>query len=167
MLTERWLGGMLTNYQTVRLSIQKLKEYERQETDGTFDYLTKKEILIRLKHKRKLEKILSGIREMTTLPQAIFLVDAKAEEIAVKEAKKLNIPVVAMVDTDTDPTSVDLAIPTNDDAMKSVALITRIIANAIIEGRGGSQMLEAMDETTSDSVQTENIPAPSVEADQV
>lgn len=145
-VTERWLGGMLTNFNTVRASIQKLKEYEKQETDGTFEQLTKKEVLLRLKHKRKLEKVLNGIRDMQGVPSVLFIVDANAEGIAVREAKHLKIPVVAMVDTDTDPTIVDLPIPTNDDAMKSVSLITKIIADAVIEGRGGKQYLQAEEE---------------------
>jgi len=142
-VTERWLGGMLTNFPTIRMSIQKLKEYERMEQDGTFDLITKKEKLLKLKHKRKLEKVLTGIRNMNNQPQVMFVIDAKAEDIAVKEAKKLNIPVVSMIDTDTDPSFVDYPIPANDDAMKSVALITKAIADAVIEGRGGAQFLEA------------------------
>ncbi len=142
-VTERWLGGMLTNFNTVRQSIQKLKEYEKQEQDGTFEKLTKKEVLLRVKHKRKLERVLNGIRDMSGMPGVLFVVDACAEDIAVQEAKVLGIPVVAMIDTDTDPSLVDYPIPTNDDAMKSVQLITKIIADAVIEGRGGEQYLQA------------------------
>ncbi len=145
-VTERWLGGMLTNFNTIRSSIQKLKEYERMEQDGTYDLLTKKEVLIRQKHKKKLDNVLSGIREMTSPPEVMFVVDASAEDIAVKEAKKLKIPVVAMVDTDTDPSNIEFPIPTNDDAMKSVSLITKVIADAVIEGRGGEQYLQAFEE---------------------
>ena len=151
-VTERWLGGMLTNFNTIRQSIQKLKEYERMEQDGTFDLLTKKEVLLRQKHKNKLNRILSGIREMTSLPQVMFIIDAKAEDIAVREAKRLHIPVVAMIDTDTDPSTVDYPIPTNDDAMKSVSLITRVISDAIIEGRGGAQYLEVLSNDGKENV---------------
>lgn len=149
-VTERWLGGMLTNFDTIRVSIQKLKEYERLEQDGTYDLLTKKEVLLNQAHQRKLEKVLTGIREMTSPPNVMFVVDALAERIAIKEAKKLKIPVVAMVDTDTDPTDIEFPIPANDDAMKSVNLITRVIADAVIEGRGGEQYLEAYSEPQED-----------------
>jgi small subunit ribosomal protein S2 len=145
-VSERWLGGMLTNFTTIRKSVKRLTNIEKMETDGTYDKITKKEALVLDREKEKLAKVLSGVVEMTRLPGALYVVDIKKEEIAVKEAKRLGIPVFAIVDTNCNPTEVDYPIPANDDAIKSVQMITRIFANAILEGseRTNAQ-LEGMD----------------------
>jgi small subunit ribosomal protein S2 len=134
-VSERWLGGCLTNFTTIRKSVKRLTNIEKMETDGTFDKLTKKEVLFLGRERDKLNKVLSGVVEMTRLPGALFVVDVKKEAIAVKEAKRLGIPVYAIVDTNCDPTPIDHVIPANDDAMKSVQTITKAIADAVIEGR--------------------------------
>ncbi|HDQ45416.1 MAG TPA: 30S ribosomal protein S2 [bacterium] len=134
-VTERWLGGMLTNFATIRKSIKHLKNLEKMATDGTYDNITKKEILQIERQKEKLEKSLGGIKEMQKLPGCLFVVDTKKEMIAVAEAKKLGIPVFGMVDTNSDPDPIDYPIPANDDAFKSISLIVHTIADAIIEGR--------------------------------
>ncbi|MBV6478096.1 MAG: 30S ribosomal protein S2 [Ignavibacteria bacterium] len=133
-VSERWLGGMLTNFNTVRKSIKKLTNIQKMETDGSMEKFVKKERLIMTRDKEKLEKVLNGIVNMTRLPGAIFVVDIKKEHIAISEAKKLNIPVYAIVDTNCDPDLVDYPIPANDDAVKSIEIITRAIADAAIEG---------------------------------
>src|SRR5690606_34275255 len=133
-VSERWLGGMLTNFNTVRKSIKKLSNLQKMETDGTLDNFVKKERLIMMRDKEKLERVLSGISDMTKLPGAIFLVDVKKEHIAIDEARKLRIPVYAIVDTNVDPDLVDYPIPANDDAVKSIEIVTRVIADAVIEG---------------------------------
>lgn len=133
-VSERWLGGMLTNFNTVRKSIKKLTSIQKMETDGSMEKFVKKERLILSRDKEKLEKVLNGIVNMTRLPGAIFVVDIKKEHIAISEAKKLNIPVYAIVDTNCDPDLVDYPIPANDDAVKSIEIITRAIADAAIEG---------------------------------
>jgi len=133
--TQRWLGGMLTNFQTVRKSIKRMQNIDKMATDGTFDRINKKERLMFDREKAKLQMILGGIEDMTKLPGAIFMVDVKREHIAVSEATRLGIPTIALVDTNSDPTVVDYAIPGNDDASKSIYLIVREIADAIIEGR--------------------------------
>ena len=136
-VNERWLGGMLTNFQTIQKRINRLKELEAMETDGTFDVLTKKEVM-QLRHEMsRLEKYLGGIKEMRKLPGAIFIVDPRKERIAVAEARKLNIPIVAVVDTNCDPDEIDYVIPGNDDAIRAVKLLTERIADAIIEGNHG------------------------------
>lgn len=132
--TQRWLGGMLTNFQTVRKSIKRMQNIDKMATDGTFDRINKKERLMFDREKAKLQIILGGIEDMTKLPGAIFMVDVKREHIAVSEATRLSIPTIALVDTNSDPTVVDYAIPGNDDASKSIYLIVREIADAIIEG---------------------------------
>ncbi len=131
---ERWLGGMLTNYATIKKSIKRLKNIEKMSIDGTYDKLTKKEIMSYEKEREKLEKVLGGIREMTRLPGAIFVVDTRKEAIAVAEARKLDIPLFAIVDTNSDPDEVDYPIPGNDDAFKSINVITHALADAILEG---------------------------------
>jgi small subunit ribosomal protein S2 len=131
-VTERWLGGMLTNFVTIRKSIKRYNAILKMETDGTFESLQKKERLILSREKEKLEKILSGIVTMNKLPGAIFIVDIKKEHIAVDEAKKLGIPIFAVVDTNCDPDIVDYPIPSNDDAVKSIELITNVIATAVV-----------------------------------
>jgi len=134
-VNQRWLGGMLTNFSTIRKSIEKHKKIKQMKEDGTLDKLTKKEAASIEKEREKLERYLSGIKEMPTLPGAIFVVDPKKERIAVAEARKLSIPIVAIVDTNCDPDEVDYVIPGNDDAIRSIKLITSKIADAIIEGR--------------------------------
>ena len=133
-VTERWLGGMLTNFATVRKSIKKMGTIEKMETDGTFDRLSKKERLMKTREKAKLEKFFKGISTLNRLPSAIFIVDIKKEHIAVSEAKKLNIPTFAMVDTNSNPNEVDFPIPSNDDAAKSIQLIIGAVCDAISEG---------------------------------
>jgi small subunit ribosomal protein S2 len=132
--TERWLGGMLTNFQTVRKSIKRMQNIDKMATDGTFERINKKERLMLDREKAKLNMILGGIEDMTKLPGAIFLIDVKRVHIAVSEATRLGIPTIALVDTNSDPTVVDYSIPGNDDASKSIQLIAREIADAIIEG---------------------------------
>lgn len=134
-VTERWLGGMLTNFTTIRKSVKRLNNIEKMETDGTFDKLTKKEVLHLQREKERLQKVLYGVANMTRLPGAIYVVDIKKEAIAVSEAKRLGIPVFAIVDTNVDPTPIDYPIPANDDAIKSIQLITRIMADAVNEGK--------------------------------
>ena len=143
---QRWLGGMLTNFKTIRTRIERLKKLEAMEQDGTFDVLPKKEVAKLKNEMEKLEKNLGGIKEMTKLPGAIFVVDPKNERIAVLEAKKLGIPVIGLVDTNCSPVDVDYPIPGNDDAIRAVKLITDVMANAVIEGKQG-EILEATSET--------------------
>lgn len=134
-VNNRWLGGMLTNYKTVRQSIKRLKELEAQAQDGTFEKLTKKEALMRTREMDKLEKSLGGIKNMGGLPDALFVIDADHEHIAVKEANNLGIPVYAVVDTNSDPDGVDFIIPGNDDAIRAVQLYLNAVASAVTEGR--------------------------------
>ena len=133
-VTERWLGGMLTNFSTVRKSIKHMNKIEKMETDGTFERINKKERLMLTREKGKLEKVLGGIAELNRLPSALFIVDIKKEHIAIAEARKLNIPTIAMVDTNSDPNLVDFPIPSNDDAIKSIQLVISVITDAIAEG---------------------------------
>ena len=134
---QRWLGGMLTNFKTIRTRVERLKKLEAMEQDGTFDVLPKKEVAALRNEMEKLEKNLGGIKEMTKLPGAIFVVDPKNERIAVLEAKKLGIPVVGLVDTNCSPVDVDYPIPGNDDAIRAVKLVTWVMNNAVIEANGG------------------------------
>lgn len=133
-VTHRWLGGMLTNFSTMRKSVSRMEDIERMKNDGTFDELTKKESLMLEREQNKLEQTLGGIANMSRLPEAIFLVDTIKEEIALKEAVKLNIPIIAMVDTNSDPDIPDYIIPSNDDSARTIQLITTKIADAIIQG---------------------------------
>ncbi|WP_256010757.1 30S ribosomal protein S2 [Desertivirga xinjiangensis] len=133
-VTERWLGGMLTNFATVRKSIKKMSNIDKMTKDGTFDVLSKKEKLMIQRERIKLETLLGGIADLNRLPAALFLVDVKKEHIAVTESLKLNVPTFAMVDTNSDPSNIDFPIPANDDATKSIQLITDIIVKAIQEG---------------------------------
>jgi small subunit ribosomal protein S2 len=144
-VNERWLGGTLTNFITVKKSIKRLKNLEKMATDGTYEKLTKKEILHVERDKEKLEKVLGGIKEMAKLPGAIFVIDVKKEAIAIQEADRLNIPIIGLVDTNSDPDLIDFPIPGNDDAFKSINIITRSIADAIIEARQG-QVYEEVEE---------------------
>jgi small subunit ribosomal protein S2 len=134
-VSERWLGGMLTNFSTIRKSVKRLQNIEKQETDGTFDKITKKERLFLTRERDKLKKILEGVETMSRLPGVVFVVDIKKEDIAVKEAKRLSIPVFAIVDTNCDPDPIDHLIPANDDAVKTIELIVRYMADAVIEGQ--------------------------------
>lgn len=134
-VSERWLGGCLTNFTTIRKSVKRLTNIEKMESDGTLDKITKKEGLFLSREKEKLNKVLSGLVEMTRLPGAIFVVDIKKEAIAVKEARRLGVPVYAIVDTNCDPDLVDYAIPANDDAIKSVQVVTKAFANAVLMGK--------------------------------
>ncbi|MDK2962343.1 MAG: small subunit ribosomal protein, partial [Eubacteriaceae bacterium] len=138
-VNHRWLGGTLTNFETISKRIDKLHELEAMEEDGTFDLLPKKEV-IRLKRQRdRLQKFLGGIKDMKGMPGAIFVIDSKKERIAIAEAKKLGIPIIGIVDTNCDPDELDYIIPGNDDAIRAVALILSVMADAIIEGRQGEQ----------------------------
>ena len=138
-VNERWLGGMLTNFRTIQTRIARLKELEAMFEDGTVEQYTKKEAMLMQRELQKLEKNLGGIKDMKKLPGAIFVVDSKKEEIAVKEARKLGIPVIATVDTNCGPDVIDFPIPANDDAIRAVKLLTSKIADAVLEGRQGQQ----------------------------
>jgi len=137
-VNERWLGGMLTNFQTIQKRVDRLRELERMETEGVFDVLPKKEVA-KLRHEmEKLERFLGGIKNMKKLPGALFVVDPRKERIAVAEARRLNIPIVGIVDTNCDPDEIDVVIPANDDAIRAVKLLTAKMADAIIEGQQGA-----------------------------
>ncbi|OAU22681.1 30S ribosomal protein S2 [Lacticaseibacillus rhamnosus] len=136
-VNHRWLGGTLTNWNTIQTRIKRLKDIKKMATDGTFDVLPKKEVSLLKKQQDKLEKFLGGIEDMPRIPDVLFIVDPRKEKIAVQEAQKLNIPIVAMVDTNTDPDDIDVIIPSNDDAIRAVRLITSKMADAIIEGNQG------------------------------
>ena len=136
---NRWPGGMLTNFQTIRKSIKRLKDLEKMQADGTFDLLPKKEVAKKLKEIEDLQKSYGGIKEMETLPSAVFIVDTRKERNAVLEAKKLGIPVIAIVDTNCDPDDAEYIIPGNDDAIRAIKLIGAALADAVIEARGGVQ----------------------------
>ena len=138
-VNQRWLGGMLTNYNTIKGRIKKLEEYNKMEEDGSLSVLPKKEVATIRAEKEKLSKYLDGIKEMGGMPQLIFVVDPKKEKIAINEARILGIPVIGLVDTNCDPDEVDIAIPGNDDAIRAVKLITETLANAVIEGKQGKQ----------------------------
>jgi len=152
-VNERWLGGTLTNFVTIRKSVKQLKNLEKKETDGTYDQITKKEILSIERKKEKLLKVLRGVREMNKLPGAVIVTDTKKEAIAVWEAKKLNIPIVGIVDTNSTPDELDYPIPGNDDAYKSIEVIISALSDAILESSKQSQEEEevlAQEESTSE-----------------
>ena len=151
---QRWLGGMLTNFGTIRKIIDRLNELETMQEDGTFDVLPKKEVIILKKEMEKLQKNLGGIKDMKEMPGVMFVVDPKKERIAILEARKLGIPVVGLVDTNCNPEDVDYAIPGNDDAIRAVKLIADVMANAIIEGRQG----EALETETEEAQISEEEP---------
>jgi len=152
-VNERWLGGMLTNFKTIETRIKRLKQLEAMAEDGTFEVLPKKEV-IGLRHEMdKLEKYLGGIKDMPKMPGALFVVDPKKEKIAIAEAKKLGIPVVATVDTNCDPDEVDFPIPANDDAIRAVKLLAGKMADAVLEGRQGESFEEALDNMVADSAE--------------
>ena len=146
-VNARWLGGMMTNFKTIKKRIDRLEQLTKMEEDGTFDLLPKKEVINLKAEREKLEKYLGGIKDMKKLPGALFVVDPRKEKIAIEEAKKLGIPVVAIVDTNCDPEDVDYVIPGNDDAIRAVKLIASTIANAIIEGKQGVDALPVVEET--------------------
>lgn len=154
-VSERWLGGMLTNFSTIRKSIKRLNNIEKQETDGTFDKITKKERLFLSREKDKLKKVLEGVESMTRLPGAMFVVDIKKESIAVKEAQRLNIPVFAIVDTNCDPDPINHIIPANDDAVKTIELIVKHMADAIIEGEAKAKEMKAEEAAEADRIKKE------------
>lgn len=145
-VSNRWLGGMLTNFSTIRKSIKHYKNLVKMSTDGTYEKISKKERLMIDREKEKLFHVLGGIEEMKRLPGAVFVVDTKKEHIAVKEARKMNIPVIAMIDTNSDPTIIDYPVPANDDAAKSISLITSKIADAVIASKQKIQEQKALDE---------------------
>jgi small subunit ribosomal protein S2 len=153
---HRWLGGTLTNYKTIRSSIRRYQEIEKQSQDGTFDKITKKEALMRMRTLEKLERSIGGIKEMNGLPDAMFVVDVDHEHIAITEARKLGIPVIAIVDTNSNPEGIDYVIPGNDDAIRAIQLYVTAVADAIIDGkeraRGGvrqDEFVEVQDESAS------------------
>lgn len=148
-VNARWLGGMLTNFKTIRRRIQRLEQLRKMQEDGTFDRLTKKEVIKLELEIDKLEKYLGGIKTMDKLPGALFIVDPRKERIAVAEAKKLGIPIVAIVDTNCDPDEIDYVIPGNDDAIRAVKLIASTMADAIIEGRQGLQETAVEEESAA------------------
>lgn len=152
-INHRWLGGTLTNWNTIQKRIKRLKQLKKMEEDGTFERLPKKEVAVLTKQREKLEKFLGGIEDMPGLPDVLFIVDPHKEQIAVKEANKLNIPVVAMVDTNTDPDDIDYIIPSNDDAIRAIKLITGKMADAVIEGRQGE---DSISEDDFESEESEN-----------
>ena len=154
-VNARWLGGMLTNFNTIQTRIKRLEQLHAMEEDGTFELLPKKEVVKLNLEIEKLEKFMGGIKNMETLPAALFIVDPRKEKIAVAEAKKLNIPIVAIVDTNCDPDEIDYVIPGNDDAIRAVKLIAGTIANAIIEGRQGEDTTEAAEEAVAEEAPVE------------
>jgi len=141
-VNARWLGGMLTNFRTIRHRIDRMEQLKKMREDGTFDMLPKKEVVKLELEIEKLEKFLGGVKNMNKLPQALFIVDPRKERIAVSEARKLNIPIVAIVDTNCDPDEIDYVIPGNDDAIRAVKLIAGAMADAVLEGRQGEQVEE-------------------------
>ena len=151
----RWPGGMLTNFKTIKKSIARLNNLHKLEDDGTFDMLPKKEVLALKKEMDNLERNLGGIKEMHTLPSAVFIVDPRKEANAVAEARKLGIPIVAIVDTNCDPDEIDYVIPGNDDAIRAIRLITSVMTDAVLEGHQGEQF----DEAESEEPKTEEIAA--------
>ena len=156
-VSHRWLGGMLTNYKTIRSSIKRLRELQEQERDGTFAKLTKKEALMRSRMKEKLERSIGGIKEMSGLPDVLFVVDVDHERIAVTEANKLGIPVIGIVDTNSNPDGVDYVIPGNDDAIRAIKLYVAAVADAVLAGRAQAGEVVAVDEFVEVSEQSEPV----------
>ena len=157
-VNERWLGGMLTNFKTIQSRVQRLKEIEKMETDGTFDVLPKKEVIAIKKEQEKLEKNLGGIKEMRKLPDAIFVVDPKKERICIQEARKLGITLIGICDTNCDPEELDYVIPGNDDAIRAVKLIVSKMADAVIEANQGLEY--EVEEGTEEAAEEEAVEAP-------
>jgi len=160
-VSHRWLGGMLTNYKTIRASIRRFRELETQENDGTFEKLTKKEALMRTRMKEKLENSIGGIKDMNGLPDILFVVDVDHERIAINEANKLGIRVVGIVDTNSDPDGVDFVIPGNDDSIRAIKLYTASVADAVLEGKAQSAPVTSKDEfveVVEDAAKAEEAP---------
>jgi small subunit ribosomal protein S2 len=157
-VSERWLGGMLTNFSTIRKSVKRLNNIEKQESDGTFDKITKKERLFLTREKLKLKKVLEGVETMSRLPGALFIVDIKKESIAVQEAHRLKIPVFAIVDTNCDPDEVDHLIPANDDAVKTVEVIVKSMADAVLEGSAKAKEIKAEEAAETERIRKEREP---------
>ena len=155
-VNQRWLGGMLTNFGTIKKRIDRLNQLEKMQADGTFEVLPKKEVILLKKEMDKLEKNLGGIKEMQNLPGVLFIVDPKKEKNAILEARKLNIPIIGLVDTNCNPEDVDYPIPGNDDAIRAVKLVTDVMANAVIEGRQGEAPEMELDE--QEEIATEEAP---------
>ena len=158
-VNHRWLGGTLTNWKTIQSRIARLKELKKMSEDGIFDVLPKKEVAVLTKQREKLERFLGGIEDMPRIPDVMFIVDPHKEQIAVKEAQKLHIPIVAMVDTNTDPDDIDYVIPSNDDAIRAVRLITSKMADAFVEGKQGqddAQQEVAADDNAANETVTED-----------
>ena len=153
-VNARWLGGMLTNFRTMRTRVERLNQLKKMQEDGTFDMLPKKEVMKLMGEMTKLEKYLGGVKEMKKLPGALFVIDPRKEHIAIAEARKLHIPVVAIVDTNCDPDEVDYVIPGNDDAIRAVKLIVNKMADAVIEANEGEQMVDTA-EATEESADNE------------
>ena len=152
-VNTRWLGGMMTNFKTIKKSIAKLNNLQKMAEDGTFDLLPKKEVAVLQKQTADLEKNLGGIKNMKTLPSAIFVVDPKKENNAVEEARKLGIPVIAIVDTNCDPDVIDYVIPGNDDAIRAIKLIASVMADAVLEGKQGEQFTDSTEEATTEAAE--------------
>ena len=165
-VSHRWLGGMLTNYKTIRSSIKRLRELEEQESDGTFAKLTKKEALMRSRMKEKLERSIGGIKEMSGLPDVLFVVDVDHERIAVTEANKLGIPVIGIVDTNSDPDGVDYVIPGNDDAIRAIKLYVTAVADAVLAGKAAAGEVVSADEFV-EVTEAEATPAAAPEATEI
>ncbi len=157
-VNNRWLGGMLTNFSTIKKSLLRLKKIEKMETDGTFESLTKKEVAALQKEKSKLEKNLGGIKEMRELPGIIFVIDTRKEAIAVAEARRMGIPIVAVVDTNCNPEGIDFPIPGNDDAIRAISLFTQIIANAVVEANhdAGLKIIENLQDEDEEYAESFN-----------
>ena len=166
-VSHRWLGGMLTNYKTIRASIRRFRELEGQEADGTFEKLTKKEVLMRTRTKDKLENSIGGIKDMNGLPDILFVVDVDHERIAINEANKLGIPVVGIVDTNSDPDGVDYVIPGNDDSIRAIKLYAASIADSVLEGKAQSATItskdEFVEEVAVEAAPAAEAPAPAAE----
>lgn len=162
-VSHRWLGGMLTNYKTIRASIKRYRELEAQSKDGTFEKLTKKEALMRTRMMEKLEKSIGGIKDMGGLPDALFVIDVDHERIAVQEANKLGIPVIGIVDTNSDPDGIDYIVPGNDDAIRAIKLYTAAVADAILAGKSQSNSLSSKDEFVEVTEEPVEEAAPEVE----
>lgn len=157
-VNTRWLGGMMTNFKTIQKRIERLVQLQTMESDGTFDLLPKKEVIKLRNEIERLEKYLGGIKEMKKLPGAVFVVDPRKERIVIAEARKLGIPIVAIVDTNCDPDEIDFVIPGNDDAIRAIKLISQTMANAVLEGKQGESFAEG--ETAGDAANTEEAAAP-------
>ncbi|MDX8046966.1 30S ribosomal protein S2 [Gracilibacillus sp. S3-1-1] len=162
-VNQRWLGGTLTNFDTIQKRINRMKAIEKMEEDGTFEVLPKKEVVGLLKEKERLDKFLGGIKEMTKIPDALFIIDPRKERIAVAEAHKLNIPIVGIVDTNCDPDEIDYVIPANDDAIRAVKLLTGKMADAILEAKQGEVTEEVAEEAAPEAEATEESTVESVE----